>query len=200
MDDVVRNTTDHLPQDISDIDWTAVQLTHWRVYRHSQRRGVSGINRSLELHRPARAGERTGEPMSYTKRLLDAELGQIDPHEEDRLIDEARQTYYQAADILEKANEANDNRPTDHLKKVEAMEEYMAAIGGDGWEEMTSKEWAKLMALTIHGLNGGELDRMEDAAAIHGFGPDHVVRTGEGVYSVLSIIEFAAGAEQEPVA
>ena len=55
MDDVVANTTDHLPQDISDIDWTAVQLTHWRVYRHSQRRGVSGINRSLELHRPPMA-------------------------------------------------------------------------------------------------------------------------------------------------
>ena len=86
--------------------------------------------------------------MSYTKRLLDAELGQIDPQEEDRLIDEARQTYYRAADILEKANEANDNRLTDHLKGG-SYEEYMAAIGGDGWEEMTSKEWAKLMALTI---------------------------------------------------
>ena len=30
--------------------------------------------------------------MSYTKRLPDAELGQIDPQEEDRLIDEGRRT------------------------------------------------------------------------------------------------------------
>ena len=28
--------------------------------------------------------------MSYTKRLLDAELDQLDPHEEDRKIDEGR--------------------------------------------------------------------------------------------------------------
>ena len=126
--------------------------------------------------------------MSLTKTILEDQEAGIDPHVVDRDIDNARQS------------NANDNRPTDYDKKVEAMQEYMAAIGGDGWEEMTSKEWAKLMAHTIHGLNGGELDRMENAAEIHQFGPDHVVRTGEGVYAVLSIIEFADGAEEAPQA
>ena len=126
--------------------------------------------------------------MSLTKTILEDQEAGIDPHQVDRDIDDARQS------------NANDNRPTDYDKKVEAMQEYMAAIGGDGWEEMTSKEWAKLMAHTIHGLNGGELDRMENAAEIHQFGPDHVVRTGEGVYAVLSIIEFADGAEEAPQA
>ena len=126
--------------------------------------------------------------MSLTKTILEDQEAGIDPHVVDRDIDNARQS------------NANDNRPTDYDKKVEAMQEYMAAIGGDGWEEMTSKEWAKVMAHTIHGLNGGELDRMENAAEIHQFGPDHVVRTGEGVYAVLSIIEFADGAEEAPQA
>ena len=126
--------------------------------------------------------------MSLTKTILEDQEAGIDPHQVDRDIDDARQS------------NANDNRPTDYDKKVEAMQEYMAAIGGDGWEEMTSKEWAKVMAHTIHGLNGGELDRMENAAEIHQFGPDHVVRTGEGVYAVLSIIEFADGAEEAPQA
>ena len=89
--------------------------------------------------------------MSLTKTILEDQEAGIDPHQVDRDIDDARQS------------NANDNRPTDYDKKVEAMQEYMAAIGGDGWEEMTSKEWAKVMAHTIHGLNGGELDRMENA-------------------------------------
>ena len=126
--------------------------------------------------------------MSLTKTILEDQEAGIDSHDVDREIDHACQS------------NANDNRPTDYDKKVEAIQEYMAGLAGDGWEEMTSKEWSKMMAHTINGLNGGELDRMENAAEIHQFGPDHVVRTGEGVYAVLSIIEFAKGAEEAPQA
>ena len=43
MDDVVANTTDHLPHDISDADWKAFLAPASvnalaRVYRHSRRR------------------------------------------------------------------------------------------------------------------------------------------------------------------
>ena len=88
MDDVVANTTDHLPQDISDIDWTAVQLTNWRVYRHSQRRGVSGINRSHGC--TTHEGDML---MGYTKDQMIKEMDSIDGREEDRKIDEARLNY-----------------------------------------------------------------------------------------------------------
>ena len=152
MDDVVANTTDHLPQDISDIDWTAVQLTHWRVYRHSQRRCASGINRSLELHRPARAGERTGKPMSYTKRLLDAELGQIDPQEEDRLIDEGRR--YVEANIGGSTVMAEDITIADDMVYEPTVEQRKLALINrvkdiaPDWDEMTTRELLHLMAVS----------------------------------------------------
>ena len=88
--------------------------------------------------------------MSYTKRLLDAELDQLDPHEEDRKIDEGRR--YVEVDILGQKIMAEDVTIADGMVYEPTVEQRKLALVNrvkefaPDWHEMTTSELLHLMA------------------------------------------------------
>lgn len=90
--------------------------------------------------------------------------------------------------MTDKTNSTNDME-----KHIEAWEAHIAALDGgqDGrWTELTAKEVCKLLARQSLGLNGGPIDRMDDAAEIVGFDAHNVVNVGNGVWHVVTLVEW----------
>jgi hypothetical protein len=87
------------------------------------------------------------------------------------------------------------NTKNDMEKHVEAFEGHLAALYGDGWEQLTAKEICKLLSHHTLGLNGGTAEMMPEAAERVGFERHNVVPIGQGTYQVLTMIEFHESAD-----
>lgn len=89
--------------------------------------------------------------MSRTKELLD-EMDRVDPHEEDRLIDEARQTYVD--DVRPRIVSSDVPHPEDCYYRPSLEEKKLAIINDlkkmapHDWDELTVRELVHLMAST----------------------------------------------------
>lgn len=84
----------------------------------------------------------------------------------------------------------DQNTQNDIDKHVQAFENHLKALWGDGWEQLTAKEICKLLAIRTLGLNGGTTEMMPDAADRVGFEPHNVVSIGDGTHQVMTMIEF----------
>lgn len=82
------------------------------------------------------------------------------------------------------------NTKTDQEKHVEAFENHLEALWGEGWEQLTAKEVCKLLAKKTLGLNGGPLNNVGEAAERVGFENHNIVMTSDGPWQVLTMIEF----------
>lgn len=82
------------------------------------------------------------------------------------------------------------NSQSDQEKHVEAFENHLEALWGEGWDQLTAKEVCKLLAQKTLGLNGGPLAMVGDAAERVGFENHNIVMTSDGPWQVLTMIEF----------
>ena len=84
------------------------------------------------------------------------------------------------------------NTKNDRDKHVEAFETHFAAIGGDGWEELTAKESCQLLSIHSLGLNGGSLEQVDEASDKIGFDKHNLVHCDDGSLQVLTLVEFTS--------
>ena len=82
------------------------------------------------------------------------------------------------------------NTKNDQEKHVQAFENHLEALWGEGWDQLTAKEVCKLLAQKTLGLNGGPLAMVGDAAERFGFENHNIVMTSDGPWQVLTMIEF----------
>ena len=88
------------------------------------------------------------------------------------------------------------NSKNDYEKLVQSFEDHLEALDGDRWHELTAKEVVKLLAESTLGLNGGAVHRATEAQKVIPFQGHHMVPSGDGVFHVLTLVEFHPRATQ----